>query len=85
MPKISPLGTKVRKAELYQKQTEEIAELIHGRIAVRHLTHEDLASVLGKTRSAVSYSLKDLDRMRFGDIRRLCDALDLEIAIRKKT
>ena len=85
MPKISPLGSAARKAAEYDRQTEEINELIHGRIAVRHLTHEDLASVLGKTRSAVSYSLKDIDRMRFGDIRRLCDALDLEIAIRKKT
>lgn len=84
MPKIKPLGSAARKAAEYQKQTEEIAELIHGRIAVRHLTHEDLASILGKTRSAVSYSLKDLDRMKFGDVRRLCDALDLEITIKKR-
>lgn len=84
MPKISPLGSAARKAAEYQKQTEAIEEQIFSRIGAKRLHHQDIADVLCKTRSAVSYSLKNIDSMRLSDFRKMCDYLDLEIIIRKR-
>ena len=84
MPKISPFGSAARKAAEYQKQTEAIEEQIFSRIGAKHLRHQDIAGVLGKTRPAVSYSLKNIDNMKLSDFRRLCDCLDLEIIIQRK-
>ena len=84
MPKIKPLGSAARKAAEYQKHTEAIEEMIFSRIGAKHLHHQDIADVLCKTRSAVSYSLKNIDSMRLSDFRKMCDYLDLEITIKKR-
>ena len=84
MPKISPLGSAARKAAEYERQTKEIEEAVFSRIGAKHLHHQDIADALGKTRSAVSYSLKNIDNMKLSDFRRLCDCLDLEIIIQRK-
>lgn len=80
MPKVSLLGKKSK----YDAKTKEFEETIFGRLATRKITHETLAKHLGKTRSAVSYSLHDIDRLKLGDLRVIADVAGLEIIIRKK-
>ena len=84
MPKVSPLGSAARRAAEYDRQTKEIEEAVFSRIGAKHLHHQDIADVLCKTRSAVSYSLKNIDSMRLSDFRKMCDYLDLEITIKKR-
>lgn len=80
MPRVSLLGKKSK----YDAKTSEYEEVIFGRLATKKITHETLAKHLGKTRSAVSYSLHDIDRLRLGDLRVIADVAGLEIIIRKK-
>ena len=80
MPKSKPLGAQAR----FDYQTKEYEDLIFGRIGSRKMTHETISKSLGKTRSATSYSLKDINKMRFGEIRKLCDLLGIEVILKKK-
>lgn len=80
MPKIKPLGRQAR----YDEQTKRFEEIFFSRLGAKHMSHETLSGFLGKTRAATSYSLKNIDRMRFEEIRRMADALDLEIIIKRK-
>lgn len=80
MPKIKPLG----RQSQYSEQTKRFEDLIFGRIGSRKLTHEAISKHLGKTRSATSYSLKDIDKMKFSEIRTLCDLLDIEVILKRK-
>ena len=47
--------------------------------AAKGLTQKQLAKKLGITQSAMSYWEKDLDRVAFGDIKRLCKILGLDL------
>ena len=79
MPKVK-LG---RKAQ-YNERTKQYEDVLFGRIASRRLTHEMISKHLGKSRSAVSYSLKDINKMKFEEIRILCDLLDVELILKRK-
>ena len=80
MPKIKPLTQKGK----YDKQTEEYREIIFGRIGALRMTQESLAKCIGKSRSALSYTLKDIDRLKFRELRIIADQLGLEVILRKK-
>lgn len=80
MPRIKPLGSKAK----HDKLTREFEELIYGRLKTRGIVHNDIAKRLNKTRSAVSYNLKNINRMTFEDLMVLCDMLDLELSVKKK-
>ncbi len=44
------------------------------------MTQEDVAEVMGVTKSAISRWEKDIDNVNFGDVLKLCRILDIDIS-----
>lgn len=79
MPKL------VDKYSRYKQQTEEYEAEIFGAIGRRRLRHADIAKALGKSRSAVTKKLNDIDRLTLGELRSLASYLGLEVRIGEKS